>query len=115
VAAGSAPASFLDDCVVAIRALDTTALEVLLKRAATVMINPLDHKNMGGGSPLRDPDFVIGFKALLDPPQSEKFTAAMTQRQTDAPPTPMPYPAWTKATLPACPRWNWRNSTVPCR
>jgi methanogenic corrinoid protein MtbC1 len=33
----SAPASFLDECVVAIKALDATALEAVLKRAATVL------------------------------------------------------------------------------
>ncbi|MCF7675172.1 MAG: MerR family transcriptional regulator [Akkermansiaceae bacterium] len=32
-----APASLLDDCVVAIKALDANALEVILKRAATVL------------------------------------------------------------------------------
>lgn len=48
------------------------------------VINPLDRKNMGGGSPLRDPDFATEFKAILDPSQSEKFDAAMTQRQTEA-------------------------------
>jgi len=48
------------------------------------VINPLDRKNMGGGSPLKDPDFVSGFKAILDPTQSEKLDASMTQRQTEA-------------------------------
>jgi DNA-binding transcriptional MerR regulator/methylmalonyl-CoA mutase cobalamin-binding subunit len=33
----STPASFLDECVVAIKALDATALEAVLKRAATVL------------------------------------------------------------------------------
>lgn len=37
VAETSAPTSFLDDCVVAIKALDATSLEAILKRAATVL------------------------------------------------------------------------------
>ncbi len=48
------------------------------------VINPLDRKNVGGGSPLRDPDFVVGFKAILDPTQSEQLAATMTQRQAEA-------------------------------
>jgi hypothetical protein len=50
----------------------------------TGVINPLDRKNMGGGSALNDPDFVSGFKAILDPTQSEKLDATMTQRQAEA-------------------------------
>ncbi len=48
------------------------------------VINPLDRKNFGGGSPLRDSDFVGGLKGILDPAQSEKLDAEMARRQSDA-------------------------------
>lgn len=48
------------------------------------VINPLDRKNFGGGSPLRDPEFVAGLRGILDPGQVEKLDSTMTQRQADA-------------------------------
>ena len=48
------------------------------------VINPLDRKNFGGGSPLRDPEFVAGMRGILDPAQVEKLDSTMTQRETDA-------------------------------
>lgn len=48
------------------------------------VINPLDRKNFGGGSPLRDPEFVSGLRGILDPSQVDKLDATMTQRETDA-------------------------------
>lgn len=48
------------------------------------VINPLDRKNFGGGSPLRDPEFVSGLRGILDPGQVDKLDATMTQRETDA-------------------------------
>jgi hypothetical protein len=53
-------------------------------QALAGIINPLDRSNFGGGSPLRDPEFVGGLKGILDPTQAEKFDAAMAQRQTEA-------------------------------
>lgn len=48
------------------------------------VINPLDRKNFGGGSALRDPEFVVGLRGVLDPGQIEKLDSAMTQREADA-------------------------------
>jgi Spy/CpxP family protein refolding chaperone len=48
------------------------------------VINPLDRKNMGGGSPLRDPEFANDFRAILDPTQSAKFDESMAKRQAEA-------------------------------
>lgn len=48
------------------------------------VINPLDRKNFGGGSPLRDPEFVTGLRGILDPGQVETLDRTMTQRETDA-------------------------------
>lgn len=50
----------------------------------TGIINPLDRKNFGGGSPLRDTEFVAGLKGILDPTQAGKLDAAMAQRETEA-------------------------------
>jgi hypothetical protein len=50
----------------------------------TGIINPLDRKNFGGGSPLRDPQFVSDLRNLLDSEQAGKLDAAMAQRQSDA-------------------------------
>lgn len=47
------------------------------------VINPLDRKNFGGGSPLRDPEFVSGLRGILDPSQVDKLDRTMTQRETD--------------------------------
>lgn len=47
------------------------------------VINPLDRKNFGGGSPLRDPEFVSGLRGILDPGQVDKLDRTMTQRETD--------------------------------
>jgi hypothetical protein len=48
------------------------------------VINPLDRKNFGGGSPLRDPEFVDGMRGILDPGQVEKLDQTMAQRAADA-------------------------------
>jgi hypothetical protein len=68
------------------------------------VINPLDRKNMGGGSPLRDPDFVTGFEAILDPPQSEKLAAAMAQRQTEAASDPNAVPGVEEGNIAGLPK-----------
>ena len=68
------------------------------------VINPLDRKNMGGGSPLRDPDFATGLKAILDPTQSEKLDAAMTQRQTEANTDPTAVPGVEEGNIAGLPK-----------
>jgi hypothetical protein len=68
------------------------------------VINPLDRKNMGGGSPLRDPDFVAGFKSILDPSQSEKLDATMTQRQTEATTDPTTVPGVEEGNIAGLPK-----------
>ena len=68
------------------------------------VINPLDRKNMGGGSPLRDPDFVTGFKAILDPSQSEKLDATMAQRQTEASADPTTVPGVEEGNIAGLPK-----------
>ena len=68
------------------------------------VINPLDRKNMGGGSPLRDPEFANSFKAILDPTQSEKFDATMTQRQTEATTDPNAVPGVEEGNIAGLPK-----------
>jgi hypothetical protein len=53
-------------------------------KALKGVINPLDRKNFGGGSPLRDPEFVSGLRGILDPSQVEKLDSTMTRRETEA-------------------------------
>jgi hypothetical protein len=48
------------------------------------VINPLDRKNFGGGSPLRDPEFVSGLRGILDPSQVAKLDSTMSQRESEA-------------------------------
>jgi hypothetical protein len=48
------------------------------------VINPLDRKNFGGGSPLRDPEFVSGLRGILDPSQVAKLDNTMAQRESEA-------------------------------
>lgn len=60
------------------------SLQATTGKDLTGVLNPLDRKNMGGGSALADSDFMTGFKEILDPAQSEKLEASMAQRQTDA-------------------------------
>jgi hypothetical protein len=48
------------------------------------VINPLDRKNFGGGSPLRDPEFVSGLRGILDPSQVTKLDSTMAQRESEA-------------------------------
>jgi hypothetical protein len=59
---------------------------------------------MGGGSPLRDPDFVAGFKSILDPSQSEKLDATMTQRQTEATTDPTTVPGVEEGNIAGLPK-----------
>ena len=47
------------------------------------IINPLDRRNFGGGSPLRDDAFVGGLRGILDPTQAEALDAAMARRQAE--------------------------------
>lgn len=68
------------------------------------VINPLDRKNMGGGSPLRDSEFAADFKAILDPTQSEKFDAAITQRQTEASADPNAVPGVEEGNIAGLPK-----------
>lgn len=68
------------------------------------VINPLDRKNMGGGSPLRDSEFATSFKAILDPTQSEKFDATMTQRQTEATTDPTTVPGVEEGNIAGLPK-----------
>lgn len=42
------------------------------------IINPLDRRNFGGASPLRDPAFLADFKSVLDPEQGKKLEESMT-------------------------------------
>jgi Spy/CpxP family protein refolding chaperone len=56
------------------------------------VLNPLDKKNFGGGSPLRDPEFVSSFRGILDPTQSEKLNATIEQRKTEAESDPSAIP-----------------------
>ena len=68
------------------------------------VINPLDRKNMGGGSPLRDPDFANDLKAILDPTQSEKLDEAMAQRQTEATADPNAVPGVEEGNIAGLPK-----------
>ncbi len=68
------------------------------------VINPLDRKNMGGGSPLRDPDFVTGLKAILDPSQNEKLDATMTERQAEAASDPTTVPGVEEGNIAGLPK-----------
>jgi hypothetical protein len=68
------------------------------------VINPLDRKNMGGGSPLRDPDFATEFKGILDPAQSEKFDAEMNRRQTEARTDPTTVPGVEEGNIAGLPK-----------
>jgi hypothetical protein len=68
------------------------------------VINPLDRKNMGGGSPLRDSEFATSFKAILDPTQSEKLDATMTQRQTEATTDPTTVPGVEEGNIAGLPK-----------
>lgn len=68
------------------------------------VINPLDRKNMGGGSPLRDPDFVNGLKGILDPTQSEKLDAEMAKRQTEAGADPAAVPGVEEGNIASLPK-----------
>jgi hypothetical protein len=47
------------------------------------IINPLDRKNFGGGSPMRDPEFVKGLEAVLDETQNETLAAAVAKRESE--------------------------------
>jgi hypothetical protein len=68
------------------------------------VINPLDRKNMGGGSPLRDSDFVNDFKAILDPTQTEKVDAALAERQAAASADPNAIPGVEEGNIAGMPK-----------
>lgn len=68
------------------------------------VINPLDRKNMGGGSPLRDPEFASSFKAILDPTQSAKLDETMAQRQAEATTDPNAVPGVEEGNIASLPK-----------
>jgi hypothetical protein len=68
------------------------------------VINPLDRKNFGGGSPLRDPAFVSEFRGILDPSQTEKLDASIAQRQTDAQADPTRVPGVEEGNIAGLPK-----------
>jgi hypothetical protein len=68
------------------------------------VINPLDRKNFGGGSPLRDPEFVDGMRGILDPGQVEKLDQTMTQRATDAQADPRSIPGVGEGNIASLPK-----------
>jgi RNA polymerase sigma factor (sigma-70 family) len=47
-------------------------------------INPLDRENFRGGKPMKDDTFRREFSAILEPEQTETFTAAATEEQAKA-------------------------------
>lgn len=68
------------------------------------VINPLDRKNFGGGSPLRDESFVSDFRGILDPSQSEKLDASIAQRQTEAQTDPTTVPGVAEGNIAGLPK-----------
>ena len=68
------------------------------------VINPLDRKNFGGGSPLRDPAFVSEFRGILDPSQAEKLDASIVQRQADAEADPTRVPGVEEGNIASLPK-----------
>ncbi len=68
------------------------------------VINPLDRKNFGGGSPLRDPEFVSGLRGILDPNQADKLDRTMTQRATDSQADPSYVPGVTEGNIASLPK-----------
>jgi hypothetical protein len=73
-------------------------------KSLTGIINPLDRKNFGGGSPLRDPDFVSGMKGILDPTQNGKLDETMAKRQADAASDPTTVPGVEEGNIAGLPK-----------
>jgi hypothetical protein len=68
------------------------------------VFNPLDRKNFGGGSPLRDPEFVSGMRGILDPGQVDKLDRTMTQRETEAQADPRSVPGVGEGNIASLPK-----------
>ncbi len=68
------------------------------------VLNPLDRKNFGGGSPLRDPEFVSSMRGILDPTQTEKLDATIAQRQTEAQSDPSVIPGVEEGNIASLPK-----------